>query len=189
MRQALFLAVVLVVAGGCGKTSAKQETTTATTGPPACAPSGETTAAKASASKPTQTMLMTDLQADTAPCAERVVFTFEPADEKLGYRVAYLPAAQAQTQDGSGRHLNIAGKAFLVVRFEPAATADLSGEKLRITYKGPSTLKPSGMRYVKQVTKIGDFEALLAWSIGLSEKRPFKVTSSGSPPRLTIEIG
>lgn len=188
MRQATFLALVLVAVAGCGKTTAKKNPT-ATTGPPACAPSGETTASKSSATRPSQTVLLTDVKADTEPCADRVVFTFEPADEKLGYRVAYLPADEAQTEDGSGRHIDIAGKAFLVVRFEPAATGDLSGEKLRITYKGPRTITPTGMRYVKQVTKIGDFEALLAWTIGLTEKRPFKVTSSGSPPHLAIEIG
>jgi len=134
-------------------------------------------------------MLLTGMKADAEPCADRVAFTFEPADEELGYRVEYLPAAQAQTEDGSGKHLDIAGKAFLVVRFEPAATADLSGESLRVTYKGPRTLTPTGMKYVRQVTKIGDFEGILAWTIGLSEKRPFKVTSAGSPPHLTIEIG
>jgi hypothetical protein len=134
-------------------------------------------------------MLLTDANASGETCAERVVFTFEPADEQLGSRVGYLPAEKAQTEDGSGKHLDIAGKAFLVVRFEPAATADLSGAQLRVTYKGPGTLTPAGMKYVQQVTKIGDFEAVLAWTIGLSEKRPFKVTSAGSPPRLTIEIG
>jgi hypothetical protein len=42
---------------------------------------------------------------------------------------------------------------------------------------------------VKQVTKIGDFEGILAWTIGLSQERPLRVSSSGSPPQLTIEIG
>ena len=142
-----------------------------------------------SAGKPSQTMLLTDVRAKTDTCTDRVAFTFRPAQEKVGYRVEYLPAKQAQTEDGSGRHLDIAGKAFLVVRFMPAATADISSEKLDVTYKGPRTLTPSGTRYVRQVTKIGDFEALLTWTIGLSEKRPFKVTSAGSPPHLTIEFG
>ena len=180
LRQAAFLALV-VVAAGCGKTSKEDSTK--------CAPLAEGTAAKSSAAKPTQTMLLTDVKTGSEPCADRVAFTFEPADQKLGYRVEYLPAEQAQTEDGSGKHLDIAGKAFLVVRLEPAATADISSENLRVTYKGPRTLTPTGTKYVQQVTKIGDFEAVLAWTIGLSEKRPFKVTSAGSPPHLTIEIG
>jgi hypothetical protein len=186
LRQAAFLAL-LVVAAGCGETTAKQRPTT--TGPPACAPSGATTATKTSAGKPSRTMLLTDVKPDSDTCADRVVFTFEPASEQLGYRVGYLPAKQAKTEDGSGKHLAIAGKAFLVVRFEPASTADLSGAQLRVTYKGPRTFTPAGTKYVQQVTKIGDFEAILAWTIGLSEKRPFKVTSAGSPPHLTIAIG
>jgi len=63
------------------------------------------------------------VEPDAEPCADRVVFIFEPADEQLGYRVGYLPAA------------------------------------------------------------------VLARTIGLSEKQPFKVTSAGSPPRPTIVIG
>jgi len=181
LRQAAFLALLLVAAG-CGKTTANGDSTR-------CAPLADGTAAKSSAAKPTQTMLLTDVKAGSEPCTDRVAFTFEPADEKLGYRVEYLPAEQAQTEDGSGKHLDIAGKAFLVVRLEPAATADISSENLRVTYKGPRTITPTGLKYVQQITKIGDFEAVLAWTIGLSEKRPFKVTSAGSPPHLTIEIG
>ena len=82
---------------------------------------------------------------------------------------ANRPAAEAQTEDGSGKHIDIAGKAFLVVRFEPAATADLSSEKLDVTYKGPRTFRPTGTTHVKQVTKIGDFEGVLTWTIGLSQ--------------------
>jgi hypothetical protein len=57
------------------------------------------------------------------------------------------------------------------------------------TYTGPRAITPTGTRFVQEVSKVGDFEAVLTWTIGLSQKRPFKVTSSGSPPRLTIEIG
>lgn len=182
LRQAAFLALVVATAG-CGETTAHHSST------PACAPLPDGTAAKSSATKPTKTFLLTDVKTDSEPCADRVAFTFEPADEELGYRVEYVPAEQAQTEDASGRHIDVAGKAFLLVCVEPAATADLSGESLRVTYKGPRTITPGGTKYVRQVTKIGDFEAVLAWTIGLSEKRPFKVTSAGSPPHLTIEIG
>lgn len=42
---------------------------------------------------------------------------------------------------------------------------------------------------MREVVKTGDFESVLTWTIGLSEKRPFEVITSESPPRLTIEIG
>jgi hypothetical protein len=189
VRQAAVLALVLVVVAGCGKTTAKQQTVS-TTGPPACPPFTEAMAPKSGTAKPpTQTMLLTDVKTAAETCADRVAFTFRPGPKQLGYRVEYRPATEAKTEDGSGKHLDIAGKAFLVVRFEPAATADLSGEKLEVTYKGPRTITPTGMKYVRQVTKIGDFEGVLAWTIGLSQERPFKVSSSGSPAQLTIEIG
>jgi len=116
-----------------------------------------------------------------------VIFDFRPAaGAEPGYTVSYRPAAEAQTEDASGRHIPIAGNAFLVVRFEPAATADLSGEELERTYKGPRTLKPGGMRWVQQISKTGDFEAVLTWAIGLSEKRKFTVTSA--PAHVEIEF-
>jgi hypothetical protein len=188
MRRATLLALVAFVAASCGKTTAKQATV-ATGGPQACPPFAETTAAKSGTSKPEETLLLIDVAVDREVCADRVVFTFRSAADEPGYHVEYRPAEEAQTEDGSGRHIDIAGNAFLVVRFEPAATADLSGAKLERTYTGPRTITPNGMRFVQQISKVGDFEAVLAWTIGLSQKRPFKVTSAGSPPRLTIELG
>ena len=185
MRQAAALALILVVGAGCDKTTAKQQTAT---GPSACPPFTETTAPKSGTAKPAaQTLLLTDVKIAAEPCVDRVAFTFRPGPTMLGYHIEYRPAAEAQTEDGSGKHIDIAGKAFLVVRFEPAATADLSSEKLDVTYKGPRTFRPTWTTHVKQVTKIGDFEGVLTWTIGLSQERPFKVSSSA--PGLIIEIG
>ena len=139
---------------------------------------------------PSRTLLLTDVRVDSDTCTDRVIFSFRSAgSEQPGYTVEYRPAAQAQTEDASGRHIRIAGQAFLVVRFEPAATADLTSSKLQPTYTGPGKITSAGMRYVRQIVKTGDFEAVLTWVIGLSEQRPFKVTSSGSPTSLTIQIG
>jgi len=105
-----------------------------------------------------------------------------------GYTVHYLPAAQATLEDGSGRQLKIAGKAFLVVRIFPAATAIASGDKLEFTYRG-KRLQPAGMRHVKEIVKTGDFEAVVTWAIGLDGNRPFKLSGSSSAPGFTVEIG
>jgi len=188
VKRTALLALVLVAVAGCGKTT-KQSSSTSV-GTETCAPFAAGQNAKHSAAKPSQTMLLTDLKIDSEPCADRIILTFRAAgSETPGFSAEYLPAAEAQTEDGSGKHLTIAGNVFLVVRLEPAATADLSGSKLKLTYTGPRKITPAGMHYVREITKTGDFEAVLRWTIGLSEKRPFKVTTSGSPPRLTIEIG
>jgi hypothetical protein len=190
-RGALFLLLALGLAGCGGGNGALENppaTTMASTGTVGCAPFGGTTGAVKSSSAPSQTMLLTAVRIDSDSCRDRVVFDFKDANgAEPGYLVEYRPAAQAQTEDASGKHIAIDGKAFLVIRFEPAATADLSGATLDQTYTGPRTIKPGGMNWVKQVSKTGDFEAVLTWAIGLSEQRAFKVTSE--PSRLTVELG
>jgi hypothetical protein len=191
MKLAALLAAVALTVAACGGTkSTPHAMPTATTGDATCAPFGGSTAAQTSDTKPAKTLLLSSVQVVSEVCADRIVFAFRPSgSETPGYRVAYRPSEEAQTEDASGRHIPIAGNAFLVVRLEPAATADISGAQLERTYTGPRTITPSGLHFVRQVTKTGDFEAVLTWAIGLSKQRPFKVTSSGSPPRLTIELG
>jgi hypothetical protein len=191
MKVAPLLALPLLLAA-CGGTSTPQAQ-----GPPStvggkqpCSNLGAGSNAQSSSSKPSETMLLTDVKVDSSGCTDRVSFDFRPsAGAEPGFTIRYRPADEAQTEDASGRHIPIAGKAFLVVRFEPAATADLTKPELEITYKGPRTIKPAGLRWVRQVSKTGDFEAVLTWSIGLSQERPFHVITSGSPARLTIVFG
>jgi hypothetical protein len=190
-RAALLLAVPILLAA-CGGTStprAQEQTAPAAkpTPKPTCAKFSGATGAQ-SAAKPAQTMLLTGVKADSDSCTDRIVFDFRDAGGAApGATVAYRPADQAQTEDASGRHIPIAGKSFLVVRFEPAATADLSKPELEITYTGPRSIKPAGARWVQEIAKTGDFEAVLTWSIGLSEQRPFTVQTE--PGRLTVVFG
>ena len=192
MKLAALLSLVALTVAACGgmKSTPHATPTTTAAGDATCAPFGGSTAAETSDLKPATTLLLSSLEVISEICADRIVFAFRPAGgDTPGYTVEYRPAAEAQTEDASGRHIPIAGNAFLVVRFEPAATADISGAQLERTYTGPRTITPRGLHFVRQVTKTGDFEAVLTWAIGLSQQRPFKVTSSGSPPRLTIELG
>jgi hypothetical protein len=135
-------------------------------------------------------MLLTGVTAAGERCADRIAFDFrEDRSEAPGYRVEYRPAEDAQMEDGSGNHVAVDGSAFLVVRLEPAATADLSGEDVKMTYTGPRRVGAEGAKHVREVVKIGDFEGVVTWTIGLDERRPFRVVTSGSPPRLVVEIG
>ncbi len=188
MKRAALLVLVLVLAGCGGKSATNGSQTRTTAGSKTCGMFGGGTDPQTSSAKPSETMLLSALHVDSHTCVDRVIFDFTKAKgEQPGYSVAYKPAAEAQTEDASGNHIPIAGNAFLVVRFEPAATADTSGATLERTYTGPRTITPAGMHWVRQVSKTGDFEAVLTWAIGLSEKRAFKVTSE--PSRLTIEFG
>jgi hypothetical protein len=186
MRRAVVLAlVVLPLAAGCGS----GDKPAASVGEGVCAPLGHGMG-PLSGGKPSGTMLLSALDTAREPCADRVQLDFrKDLAEVPGYRVEYRPADEAQTEDGSGKHLGVEGKAFLVVRLEPAATADLTKTPLEITYAGPRRVPGDDTTYVSEVVKTGDFEAVLRWTIGLTEKRPFTVIESASPPRLTIEIG
>jgi hypothetical protein len=144
MRRILIMAGLLLVAG-CGHT---KSTTTR-----ACTHAGGT-GVKSNPTRPSKTMLLTGVKVDSDSCSDRVIFDFRrDIAQKPAFRAEYRPAKEAQTEDASGRHLPIAGKAFLVVRFDPASGADLSGAKVVRTYKGPRRLKPHGLRFVAKSSR------------------------------------
>ncbi len=154
-----------------------------------CSPLTNSSTASQSGGHAGQTVYLTDVQAKGDRCIDRITFSFrEQGAAQPGYTVHYLPPAQATVEDGSGRKLEIAGKAFLVVRIFPAATAIARGDTLEFTYRG-KRLQPTGMRHVKEIVKTGDFEAVVTWAIGLDGKRPFKLAGSPSKLGFTVEVG
>jgi hypothetical protein len=211
MRRAVTAAAVAVVAllaSGCGeekRSSPKPPTTrppaptssatTTTTPPPtstttACQPPAGAGTTKREGGRPSGIMLLTDVSASGDGCVDRLTFTFrDDRAEQPGYRVEYQPRESALIEDGSGKRLQAEGDAFLVVRIDPAATADLSGSELVFTYKGPRRFKPAGTSHVRELVKSGDFESVVTWAVGLDARRPFAVSTTGSPPRLVVEIG
>jgi hypothetical protein len=145
----------------------------------------------ASTTKPTATALLTKVAIAGDACGDRVEFTFKPRHDREsapGYRISYLPADEALVEDGSGAPVAVRGSAFLVVRFEPAATADLSGTELVRTYTGPRRIAaPENAHSVRELVKSGDFEAVLTWVVGVEGRRPFAVAASAS--RVVVTIG
>jgi hypothetical protein len=132
------------------------------------------------------TAYLTAVSVAPAGCADRVSFTF--GGQLPGYRVEYRTAAQAQTEDASGRQVDVAGSAFLVVRLADAQTARAQADgSITLTYRGPRRLPADGTRHVREVVKTGDFEAVVTWAIGLNGQRPFDVQASGRT--IVVEIG
>ena len=84
----------------------------------------------------------------------------------------------------------MAGNAFVSVRMEPASGFDLSVPEGELVYKGPRRLSGAnaGTSVVQQVVRTGDFEAVLTWAIGLSDRVDFRVTELDGPPRLVIDF-
>jgi hypothetical protein len=132
------------------------------------------------------TAYLTGVSVTRSDCADRVTFTF--ATRVPGYRVEYRPAAEAQTEDASGRHVPIAGSVFLVVRLADARTARAGSDgSLTQTYSGPRRVRGEGSHHTREAVKTGDFEAVVTWAIGLDGKRPFAVSTSGR--WLVVDVG
>jgi hypothetical protein len=121
----------------------------------------------------------TALLTDVRVTGTAVTFDFRSPPREV--QAAYRPKAQI-VESGSGAKVRIAGSAVLVVTFTPAATADIRGEKLVLTYTGPKRIPGPGP--VEEVVKTGDFEARLEWAIGLDRRRPFDVARDGN--RVTV---
>jgi hypothetical protein len=83
-------------------------------------------------------------------------------------------------EDGSGKPVNVAGAAFVVVRCSPAYGYDF--ETGRTTYTGSKHITPSSPRYVRALAETGDFEGVVSWVVGLSSRRGFTVAVTSVPP-------
>ncbi|SEM12954.1 hypothetical protein SAMN04515665_1335 [Blastococcus sp. DSM 46786] len=131
------------------------------------------------------TAYLTDVRAAGHQDFDRFVLEFE-GDEVPSYRVGYVEPPI--TEDGSGRQVGVAGSAFLQVRVSPASGVDLSGEQPRETYTGREQLTAPGGQVITEAVQTGDFESMLAWTIGLEERVPFGVTTFSDPARLVVDV-
>jgi hypothetical protein len=72
---------------------------------------------------------------------------------------------------------------------EPASGFDLTGEGTEV-YLGPSRLSgaAAGTSVAKEAVRIGDFEAVLVWAVGVDERVDFRVRTLDAPPRLVVDL-
>jgi hypothetical protein len=117
---------------------------------------------------------------------DRVVFQFR--NTLPGYKVEYVQPPLKE--DGSGNLVKLEGNAFVVVRMEQASGFDLNTGEGVMVYKGPRRLEgsTSGTSVVQELVRTGDFEAVLTWAVGLSDKVDFRVQTATSPPRLIVDF-
>ncbi len=128
---------------------------------------------------------LTDVTVGRHEGFDRVVFTFS-GNGVPGYRVEYVdPPIIA---DGSGEEIDVNGDFFLHVRMEPAA--GFNTETGLPTYNGPSPISGSsaGTSQIREVERTGDFEAVVGWAIGLSDRVAFRVDTLTSPSRLVVDV-
>jgi hypothetical protein len=98
---------------------------------------------------------------------------------------ARFEAGPRLAECGSGKPVALKGRASLVVHFTPAQTAEIEGEKVTRTYPGPSRLEGPGP--VLESVKTCDFEADVAWAVGLARRLPFHIVRDGST--VTVAFG
>jgi len=181
------LVLATLLAGGCGNSG---------TSPSAPATDRRNTAASSTTSTDVGGVFSTDsvrasgtgqgllarVTATSAGELDAVTFEFESAVP--GYDVSY--ADGPLVEDGSGKPVVIDGDAVLLVRFEPASGYDLSGDGRQV-FKGPTRLDLATTT-VTDVVRVGDFEAVLQWAIGVNKKVPFRVHRGASSHELVVEV-
>jgi hypothetical protein len=93
-------------------------------------------------------------------------------------------------EDGSGNPVAVQGNAIVLVRMDPASGFDLNTGEGVMVYKGPKRIEGSsaGTSVVQELVRTGDFEAVLSWAIGLSDKVDFRVRTATSPARLIVDF-
>jgi hypothetical protein len=117
---------------------------------------------------------------------DRVVFQF--TNHVPAYNVEYVEPPLKE--DGSGNVVTVKGNAFVLVRMDQASGFDLTKNEGELVYKGPKRLDgtAAGASVVQEVVRTGDFEAVLSWVVGLSDKVDFRVTRADAPARLIVDF-
>lgn len=124
--------------------------------------------------------VLRDVRAAQHPDFERVVFEFQPPSVP-GYRMEYAEAPVLNC--GAGEPLNVEGVAHLVVRLSPAQAHTEAGEvTVRDRERRPA------LEMVRELELSCDFEGQVSWVVGLSARRPYRVSELAAPPRLVVDI-
>jgi hypothetical protein len=114
--------------------------------------------------------------------ASSVRFEFKSKPQEV---VAGWQPPSRVNECGSGEPIRLRGRAFVVVHFRPAASAQIKGEKVVLTYTGPRRIHGPGP--VLDTARSCDFEADLAWAIGVERRIPLRVERDGSA--VTVSFG
>jgi hypothetical protein len=187
----VLLAAAAVLAG-CGSSKSESGTSTApvpdttvTSPTPDPMEGAATTPVEGSAEK-TGTALLERVAVGRHEGFDRVVFQFE--NLRPGWKVQYVD--RPIVEDGSGNPIEVAGRAVLLVRMEPASGFDLATNEGRLVYKGPRRIEgaDAGTSVVREIVRSGDFEAVLSWAIGVQDRVDFRVQALEDPARLVVDV-
>jgi hypothetical protein len=179
----LLLASVLVAS--CGASSGSSQRLGSRSVGTAATPCGirASTVARESEQGPGLALLQT-AEVSRAECTDDVRFDFTSSDVDLPprYIVEYQPGPFIDVNQDVPASPE--GTAYLVVRFEAAAT-ELGG---RTTYRSRESITPGGMHHLEDVRMVRAPDNTVQFVIGLDEQRPFVVDGAPSPPHVVVRI-
>lgn len=194
----VLLASVGLVACGSGSSEGSKGNAAGTTAGPSTSSTTATTATpcpmiptatEQQTPASTDVIYMTDLTTAVTHCGDVVTFTFRstPHPTVPGYDVKY--ASPPFRDSGEGRVHDVAGTAFLVVRFDRAAIVDFTNTSAPKTYNGPTSIHPSGLAHVRDIEMLDATEGVLSWVIGLDAQQGFRVDTTTTAGAVTLTIG
>ena len=185
------LLAAAVVLAGCGSSNESGTSTapvpdTTVTAPTSDPMEGASTTPLFGAAEQTGTALLERVAVGRHDGFDRVVFRFE--NLRPGWKVEYVD--RPIVEDGSGNPVEVAGRAVLLVRMEPASSFDLATNEGRLVYMGPRRIEgaDAGASVVRELVRSGDFEAVLSWAIGVEERVDFRVRALDQPARLVVDL-
>jgi hypothetical protein len=116
--------------------------------------------------------------AETIPAYDRVVFQINGRLPDT-ISIQYVPRLIA---DASGHVLPITGKGILQLRLSPASAHTSVGQPTV-----PARIH-SSLPLVKEIVRSGDFEAVVSYGIGVSQKTEYRVFTLTNPTRVVIDF-
>ncbi|PKV79760.1 AMIN-like domain-containing (lipo)protein [Nocardia fluminea] len=190
MRNALvfvLIAAAAVSVSGCGTddapavappaTTSTTSTFAEATGEAPTDPSPKSGAASAGAA-----LTVTDIRIGRQPGFDRVVYELGGTGSP-GWQVAYTDKA---VQDGSGKSVDVAGRAILEVRILGSA---YPFDSIVPPFDGPDPVTDPGTPAITGVYKKLVYEGVTQSFIGIdADQPPFSVTALADPPRLVVDI-
>lgn len=167
------------------KTLAPQATPTSqpvnaeSTATPAAEPFSGSPATVVKALESDESAIVVDVRAATHEGFDRIVFEF--AGELVpGYQIGFADAIAAC---GSGEPVELPGTAMLSVELRPSTAHTDQGESTMDV----SSINLGGTAITKAESSC-DFEAIVAWDVGVTGEQPFNVFELSEPTRLVIDI-
>src|SRR4030095_16792205 len=110
---------------------------------------------------------LVDVRAGGHADTDRVVFEFE--GDVPTHSIRYVDQL---VEDGSGDPVSVAGAADLEVVFQ-GANAHRENGSPTVSPRRSSPARPA----VKEIARLGDFEAVVSYGIGVDQRRPIEVST------------